>query len=211
MAISLNNSELSGQMLIGVGFIFVNLQQRNILLNSHSLWPVVSIVVGVVAQLPSHVQLFAPYGLRHARPPCPSPSPWVCPSSFPLCQWCPLAISSSDALFSFCPQSFPASGTFPMSWLFTSGDQNTSASASVLPMSIQGWFPLRLTGLIFTLSKGLSGVSSSTTVQRHQFSGALPSLWSSSHNRTWPLGRPLPWLYINIYRWSNVFAFQHSV
>ena len=152
-----------------------------------------------------------PHELQHAKSPCPSPSPRVCPNSCSLYSWCGLAISSSDALFSFCPQSFPASGTFPMSWLFTSGDQNTSASASVLPMSIQGWFPLRLTGLIFTLSKGLSGVSSSTTVQRHQFSGALPSLWSSSHNRTWPLGRPLPWLYINIYRWSNVFAFQHSV
>ena len=86
-------------------------------------------------------------------------------------------ISSSDTLFSFCPQSFPVSGTFPMSQLFTSGDQNTwpSALASVLPMSIQDWFPLRLTGLISLLSKGLSGVFSSTTVWRPQFFGVLPS------------------------------------
>ena len=87
--------------------------------------------------------------------------------------------------------SIPASGSF-LSQLFTSGGQSIGASASVLPMNIHGSFPLRLTGLIFTVSKGLSGVSSSTTVQRHQFSGALPSLWSSSHNHTWLLGRPLP-------------------
>ena len=192
MDISLNNSELSGQMLIGVGFIFVNLQQRNILLNSHSLWSVVSIVVGVVAQLPSHVQLFAPYGLRHARPPCPSPSPWVCPRSCPLHWWCHPTISSSVTLFSLCLQCFPASEIFPMSPLFTSGDQNagTSASASVPPMSIQDRFPLRLANLISSLSKGRSGVFSSTTVWRHQFFGALPSLRSSSHNCMCPLGIP---------------------
>ena len=83
------------------------------------------------------------HGLQHTRPPYPSPSPKVCPSSSPLRQWCHPAISSSDALF-FCPQSFPASGTFPMSRLFTLGDQNTGASASVLPLSIQSWFPFRL-------------------------------------------------------------------
>ena len=79
-------------------------------------------------------------------------------------------------------------GFFPMSWLFASGNQNTgsSASAAVLPMSIQGWFPLMLTGLISLLSRGLSALFFSTTVQRHQFFGALPSLWSSSHNHTWP-------------------------
>ena len=94
--------------------------------------------------------------------------------------------------FSFCLQSFQASGTFPMSQLFISDDQNTgaSASASVLPTSIQNWFPLRLTGLIFLLSKGFSGVFSRTTVQRHQFFGVLPSSRSSFHNHTWPLGRP---------------------
>ena len=89
-----------------------------------------------------------PHGLQHARPPCPSPSPQVCPSSCPFHWWCHPAMPSSDTLFSFCPQSFPASVTFPMSWLFTSGGQNTgaSASASVLPMSIRDWFPSRLTG-----------------------------------------------------------------
>ena len=138
-----------------------------------------------------------PHGLQYARPPCPSPSPRVCPSSCSLHLWCRSAVSSSDALFSFCPRPFPASGCFPMSWLFASGDQNTRAlaSASVLPVNNQGWSPLRLTGLISLLSKGLSGVFSSTTVQRHQFFGVLPSLRSSFHNCTWPLGRPLPWLY----------------
>ena len=126
------------------------------------------------------------YGLQHTRPLCLSPFPKVCPSSCPLHWWWHQAISSSDALFSFCPQSFPASGTFPMSITFSSDDQNTraSASASVLPMNIQGWFPFRLTGLISLLSKGLSGVFSSTTAQRHKFFGILPSLRSSSHNRT---------------------------
>ena len=134
-----------------------------------------------------------PHGLQHSRPPCSSPSSRVCPSSCSLHQWCHPAISSSDALFSFCPWSFPASGTFLMSCLFTSYDQNTGASAlaSVLPVSIQGWSPLRLTGLISLLSKGHhAGVFSSTTVWRHQFFDVLPSLWSSSHTCTWPLGRP---------------------
>ena len=98
---------------------------------------------------------------------------------------------------SFCPQSFPATGTFPVSQLFTSDDQNAgvSTSASVFPLSIQGWFPFRLTGLISLVSKGLSGAFSSTIVQRHQFFSPPPSLWSSSHNHTWSLGRPLTWLY----------------
>ena len=111
--------------------------------------------------------------LQHARPPCPSPSPEVCPSSLHWC--CRPAVTSSDALFSFYPQSSPASGSFPMSWLFASVDPNTGASASVFPMSIQSWFPLRLTGSISLLSKGLSGIFSSTTVRRHQFFGVLPS------------------------------------
>ena len=139
-----------------------------------------------------------PHGLQHARPLCPSPSSEVCLSSCPLHWWCHPVISSSGTLFFFCPQSFPASGTFPMSQLFASDDQNTEVStlASVLPMSIQGWFPIRLTGLISLLFKGLSGVFSSTIVRRHQFFSALPSLWSSSHNCMWTLGRPQPWQYI---------------
>ena len=96
------------------------------------------------------------HGLQHARLPCPLPSPEICPSSCPSHRWCHPALSSSDALLSLYPQSFPASGTFPVSQLFTSDDQNTgvSASTAVLPMSNQGWFPLRLTGLISLLSKG---------------------------------------------------------
>ena len=135
------------------------------------------------------------------RPLCPSPPPEVCPSSCPLHWWCHPAISSSDALFSFFPQSFPASGTFPMSQLFASDDQNTgvSASASVLPVNTQGWFPLRMTGLISLLSKRLSGVFSSTTVRGCKFFSAPPSLQSSSHNHMWPLGRPQPWLYGPLY------------
>ena len=131
-----------------------------------------------------------PHELKHARLPCPSLTPWACSGSCPLHQWCHPTISSSDTLF--CPQAFPASGTFPVSQLFTSGDQNTgaSASASVLPVNIQGWSPGRLSGLISLLSKGFSGVFSSTTVWRHQYFGLLPSLWSNSHNHTRPLGRP---------------------
>ena len=121
-----------------------------------------------------------PHGLQHTRPPCPSPSPEVCASLCPLHWWCHPAISSSDSLFSFCPQSSPASGTLPMSQVFTSDDPNTGASASVLPVSIQVWFPLKLTGLSPVISKGLSRVFSSTTVQKHQFFGILPSLRSSS-------------------------------
>ena len=103
------------------------------------------------------------------------------------------SISSSDTFVSFCLQSFSSSGTFLMSRRFASDDQNTGASASalVLPETIQGWSPLRLTGLISLLSKGLSGIFSSTTVQRHQFFGVLPSLRSSSHNCTWPLGKTI--------------------
>ena len=132
------------------------------------------------------------HGIQQARLPCPSPSPRVHSDSCPLSWWCHPTISSSVVPFSFCPQSFPASGSFPMSRLFTSGGQSIGASASVLPVNIQGWSPLRLISL---LSKGLSGVFCSTTIRRHQFFGALPSLRSSSYNHTWPLGRLEPWLY----------------
>ena len=114
-------------------------------------------MVVVVGQRPVVSNSLQPHGLQHPRLPCPSPSHKVCLSSCPLHRWCHSAISSSDTLFSFCPQSFPASGTFPISQLFTSDDENTGVSASVLPMSIQGWFPLRLNGLISLQSKGLSG------------------------------------------------------
>ena len=125
-----------------------------------------------------------PHGLQHARPPCPSPTPGVYSNSCPLSQWCYPTILSSVVPFSSCPQSFPASGSFQMSKFFTSGGQSTrvSASAAVLPMNIQGWFPLGWTGWISLLSKELSRVFSNTTVQKHQFFGAQLSLWSNSHS-----------------------------
>ena len=123
------------------------------------------------------------HGLQHARLPCPSLSPWVCWNSCPLHWWCHPTISSSVVPFSLWPQSFPASGSFQMSWLFELGGQSVGASASapVLPMSIQGWFPLGLTGLMSFMSNGLSRVFSSTTDWKHQFFSAQPSLWSNSH------------------------------
>ena len=108
-----------------------------------------------------------PHGLQHPRLPFPSLSPGVCSNSCPLSQWCHPTISSSVTSFSSCPQFFLASGSFPLSWLFASGGQRIGASTSVLPMKIQGWFPLESTGLISLLSKGLSRVISSTTVQKH--------------------------------------------
>ena len=148
----------------------------------HKSIPYVYISTEIVVQSPSHVQLFATPWTAARKLPCPSPSPRVCPSSCPLHQWCHPTISTSVALFSFCLQSFPASGSFPMSWLFASGGQSIGASALVLPLSIKGWFPLRLTDMISLLSKGLSWVFSSTTVQNYQFFSALPSLWSSSQS-----------------------------
>ena len=122
-----------------------------------------------------------PHRLQHTRLPCPSLSNAVCSNSCPLSRWCHSTISSCH-LFS-CPQSFPASGSFPMSQFFTSGGQSTgaSASASALPLNIQDWFPLRLTDLISMLSKGLSRVFSSTTIWRHQFFSDQPNLRFNSH------------------------------
>ena len=143
-------------------------------------------------QLLSHVRFLWPHESQHTRPPCPSPTPRFHWDSRPSSQWCHPTISSSVVPFSSCPQSLPASKSFPMSQLFQWGGQSTrdSASALVLPMNIQGWFPLRLTGLISLLSKGLSKVFSSTTVQKHQFFSAQPSLQSNSHIHTWPQEKP---------------------
>ena len=118
-----------------------------------------------------------PNGLLHARFPCPSPSPRVCSNSCPLSQWCHPTISSSVAPFS-CPQSYPASRSFPMNWLLAWGGQSigASVSTSALPMNIQDWFPLWLTGFISLKSKELSRVFSSTTIRKHQFLGTQPSL-----------------------------------
>ena len=127
-----------------------------------------------------------PHGLQHARLPCPSQVPGACSSSCPLSQWCHPTISPPVVPFSSCLQSFPASGSFLMSRLFASGSQNigASASASFPPMNIQGWFPLGWIGLISLQSTGLSRVFSNTTVRKHQFFGAQPSLWCSSHPYT---------------------------
>ena len=118
------------------------------------------------------------HGLQHANLPCPLQSLRVCSDSCPLSRWCHPTISSSVTPFSSCAQSFPASGSFPMSQLFASGGQSIGTSASVLPINIQRWFPLGLTDLIFLQFKGLTRVFSSTTVQKHQFFGTQPSLWS---------------------------------
>ena len=136
----------------------------------------------LVVQSLSCVQLFVTPWMQHARLPCSIISPTVCSTSRPLSQWWHPTISSSVAPFSSCPKSFPTSGSFPMSRLFTSGGQNIGVSASaVLPMNIQGWFPLGWTGWIFLLYKGPSRVFSSTTVVKHQFFSAKPSLWFNSH------------------------------
>ena len=153
-----------------------------------------------------------PHGLQHARLPCPSPFPRACSNSCPLNQWCHPTISSSVIPFSSCLQSIPASGSFPMSHPFTSGGQSigASASASVLPMNFQGWFLLGWTGLISLLSKGLSRVSSNTTVQKHQFFDAQPSSWSKSHIHTWILEKKKKkhsFDYMDLQWQSNVSAF----
>ena len=162
--------ELSGAILF----------KKYLLLFSHSVVP---------SSLWSH-------GLKHSRLPCPSPSARVCSNSCPLSQWCHPTISSSAIPFSSYLHSFPASESFPMSWLLASHGQSTgaSASASVLPMNIQGWFPLGLTGLISSQFKGLSRVFFNTAVRMHQFFSTQPSLWSGSHIRTWLMEKPYLWL-----------------
>ena len=130
-----------------------------------------------------------PHGLQHTRLPYPLLSPRVCSNSCPLSQWCHPTISYSVVPSSFCPQSFPVTESFPVSQLFASGGQITgaSASASALPMNIQGSLPLALTCLISLQSKGLSKVFSSTAAWKYQLFGAQPSLWSNSHIHTWLL------------------------
>ena len=119
-----------------------------------------------------------PHGLQHTRLPCPSPTPGACSNSRPLSQWCHPTVSSSHP-FSSCLQPFPASGSFPMSQFFTLGGQSigASASASVLPMNIQDWFPLGLTGLTSLQSKGLSQESSPTPQFKNFNSSALSFLY----------------------------------
>ena len=133
-----------------------------------------------------------PHELQHARPPCPSPTPGVHSNSCASSRWCHPAISSSVVPFSSCPQSFPASGSFPVSQLFTWGGQSTgvSALASVLQMNTQDWSPLGCTDWISLQSKGLSRVFSNTTVQKHQYFGAQLSSQSNSCNHTLSLEKP---------------------
>ena len=140
-----------------------------------------------------------PHGLQHTRLPCPSPSPGACSNSCPLSPWCHPTVSSSVIPFPSWLQSFPALGSFLMSQLFTSGHQSigagASAASSVLPMNIQGWFPLGLTSLISLQSRGLPRVFSNITVQRRHSFGTQPCLWSNSHIHTWLLEKPQLWLY----------------
>ena len=149
------------------------------------------------------------HGLQHDQPPSSSPSPEFCPNSCPLHLWCHPVISSSDALFSFYPNLSQHQG-LSVSQLFASDEQNTEASASVLPMSLQSCFPLRLIDLISLLSKGLSGVFSSTTVQRHQclvlcllYSPALRTVCDHWKNHSLD--------YTDLCQQSNFSAFQHTV
>ena len=133
-----------------------------------------------------------PHESQHARPPCPLPTPGVHSNSCPSSWWHHPAISSSVVPSSSCPQSLPASESFPMSQLFTWGGQSTgvSALASVPPKNTQDWSPLEWTGWISLQSKGLSRVFSNTTVQKHQFFGTQLSSHFNSHIHTWPLEKP---------------------
>ena len=144
---------------------------------------------------------FGHHGHQHARLPCPLQSPRACSNSCPLNQWCHPTISSSVIPFSSCLQSSPVSGSFQISPFFASCGQSVgvSASASVLPMNIQDWFPLEWTGWISLQSKGLSGVFFNTTVQNHQFFSAQLSSQSNSHIHIWILEQFLGIAYIRNY------------
>ena len=140
----------------------------------------------------SRVRLLRPNGLHLARLSCPSPTPGAYSNLCPSCRWCHPTVSSSVVPFSSCLQSFPASGSLPMGQFFPSGGKNVgvSASASVLPMNIQDWFPLELAGWISLLSKGLSRLFSNITVQKYQFFGTQLSLQSNLYIHTWLLEEP---------------------
>ena len=143
-------------------------------------------------QFSSVLSTLQPHELQHTRPPCLSPTPGVYSNSCPSSRWCHPAISSSVVPFSSCPQSLPASGSFPMSQFFAWGGQSigVSASALVVPMNTQDWSPSGWTGWISLQSKGLSRVFSNSTAQKHQFFGTQLSSQSNSHIHTWPLEKP---------------------
>ena len=144
-------------------------------IKNSNIWEIFS---SVQISLSIQSESLQPHGMQHTRIPCPSPTPRACSNSCPSSQWCHPIISSSVVPFSSCFQSFPALGSFPTSQFFPSGGQSigVSAAASVLPMNIQDWFPLRWTGWNSLQSKGLSRVFSNTTVQKHQFFSAQLSL-----------------------------------
>ena len=148
------------------------------------------------------------YGLQHARLPCPSPSPRACSDSCPLSLWFHPTISSSAPLF-LLPSVFPSLRVFSSELLFASSSQTilASASASVLPVSTQGFFPLGLTGLISLLSKGLSRVFSNTTIQKHQFFAAKPSLWSNTQHPYMTVEKNHSFAYTDLCQQSDVSAF----
>ena len=154
----------------------------------HFCWSILKVQFSSVAQSNS----LQPHGLQHASPSCPSPSPRVYSNSRPLSRWCHPTISSSVVPFPSLLQFFPASVYFHVGQFFASGGQTIGilASASVLPMNFQDWFPLEWTGWICLQSKGLSRVISNTTVQKHQFFGAQLSLKSNTHIHTWLLEKP---------------------
>ena len=159
-----------------------------------------------------------PHESQHARAPCPSPTPGVCSDSHPSSWWCHPAISSSVVPFSSCPQSLPASQSFPMSQLFAWGGQSTgvSALALFLPKKSQSWSPSEWTGWISLQSKGLSRVFSNTTVLKHQFFGAQLSSQFNSHIHTWPLEtfkfyHLLTWFYSFLSRVSGFMFYYLSV
>ena len=133
-----------------------------------------------------------PHGLQHARLPCPLPTLRAYSNSCPLSRWCHTTISSSVIPFSSCPQSLPASESFPMSQVFAWGSQSigVSALAWFLPMKTQELISFRTAGWISLQSRGLSRVFSNTTVQKHQFFGAQLSSQSNSHIHTWPVEKP---------------------
>ena len=175
------------------GTIKINVKLLRYVFSSVNLQPVLSSLFNIIQF--SHSVMFnslQPYGLQHTRLLCPSPTPGLYSNSCPSSQWWHPAISSFVIPLSSLLQSFPASGSFQMSQIFESGGQSTgvSASASILPMNIQDWFPLGWAGWISLQSKGLSRVFSNTTVQKHQFFSAQHSLQSNSHIHTWPLEKP---------------------
>ena len=144
------------------------------------------------------------HGLQHARLPCASPTPRAFSNSCPSSWWCHPTISSSVLLFSSCLQSFLASGSFPLSQFFTSDGQSIGASKSVIPKNIQGWFPLGLTGLFSSMSKGLKSLLQDHS-SKASILGAQPSLWSNSQIHTWLLEKPQ--LYTDLCEQSDVSAF----